>query len=132
MTVTRVALSGRTKALCVGVLWACMGCAATTVHSGRAPSDLAEGYDERWHSAFLWGVVPASGPYDLAKICPNGWSQVTVGRDPSTLLVSVLTLFIYSPTRVSVVCAALGGPALPPAQGYAPNAPFMPDSEGSY
>jgi uncharacterized membrane protein YedE/YeeE len=123
---------GSGKALSVAVLLACVGCATTTVHSGRAPSDLAAGYDERWHSAFLWGVVPAGRPYDMAKICPSGWSQVTVGRDPSTLLVSVLTLFIYSPTRVTVVCAVPGGPPLPPAQGYAPDAPFMPDSRAGY
>ena len=104
----------------------CLGCAATTVHSGRPPLDLADGYDERWHSAFLWGIVPAGGPYDMAKICPAGWSQVTVTRDPFTLLVGVLTLFIYSPSRVSIVCALPGGPRLPPAAGYAPNAPLMP------
>jgi len=105
---------------------ACLGCAATTVHSGRPPMDVAPGYDERWHSAFLWGVIPANGPYDLAKICPSGWSQVTVARDPFTLLSGVLTLFIYSPSRISVVCAMPGGPSLPPFEGYTPNAPAMP------
>ena len=114
-------------------LWAwlsCTACAATTVHSGRAPHDLAPGYDERWHSAFLWGLIGGGVPYDLAKICPKGWSQVTVFRDPFTLLTGVLTLFIYSPARITVVCALPGGPPLPPAQGYAPSAPFMPDAPG--
>ena len=95
------------QTLCGCLLLCSLGCAATTVHSGRAPSDLADGYNERWHSAFLWGVVAGAGPYDLAKICPQGWSQVTVGRDPSTLLASVLTLFIYAPTRLTVVCHGL-------------------------
>lgn len=116
--------------LSTALLLACMGCAATTVHSGRPPLDLAPGYDERWQSAFLWGAVPLSGPYDLAKICPNGWSQVTLGRDPLTLLAGVLSLFIYSPSRVTIVCAGPGGPKLPPSEGYAPNAPFMPDYPG--
>lgn len=112
------------------LLWsACTACAATTVRSGRPPLDLARGYDERWHSAFFWGVVPAGPPYDLARICPNGWSQVTVARDPFTLLTSVLTLFIYSPSRVSIVCAIPGGP--PPVDGYAPNTPGMPDTPGA-
>jgi len=106
--------------------WACQSCAATTLRSGRPPLDLAPGYDERWHSTFFWGVVPASGPEDLAKICPNGWSQVTVARDPFTLLAGVLTLFIYSPARLSVVCAAPGSPRLPPAEGYGPDSPPMP------
>jgi hypothetical protein len=111
-------------------LIACAGCAATTVRSGRPPLDLAPGYDERWHSAFLWGVVPAGAPYDMAKICPSGWAQVTVARDPFTLLAGVLTLFIYSPSRVSIVCALPGGPRLPPLEGYAPNEPLMPNVPG--
>jgi Bor protein len=111
-------------------LGACAGCAATTVRSGRPPLDLAPGYDERWHSAFLWGVVPAGAPYDMAQICPRGWSQVTVARDPFTLLAGVLTLFIYSPSRVTIVCAIPGGPRLPPPEGYAPNQPTMPDTPG--
>ena len=106
--------------------WASLGCAATVVRSGKPPLDLAPGYDDRWHSAFLWGVVPADGPYDLAKICPDGWSQVTVARDPFTLLAGAVTLFIYSPSRLSIVCAVPGGPALPPFEGYTPNAPLMP------
>lgn len=111
-------------------LAACIGCATTTVNSGRPPLDPAESYDERWHSAFLWGLVPGGEPYNLAKICPHGWSQVTVGRDPFTLLASVLTLFIYSPARITIVCAMPAGPRLPPAEGYAPHAPFMPDAPG--
>ena len=122
----------RWSAACALLLGATLptGCAATTVRSGRPPLDLAPGYDERWHSAFFWGVVPAGTPYNLARICPSGWSQVTVARDPFTLLASVLTLFIYSPSRVSIVCAIPGGPRLPPPDGYAPNAPLMPGPPG--
>jgi hypothetical protein len=109
-------------------LVASTGCAATTVRSGRPPKDLAPGYDERWHSAFFGGVVPAGTPYDMAKICPSGWSQVTVARDPFTLLAGVLTLFIYSPSRVTIVCAIPSGPRLPPPDGYAPNQPMMPNT----
>ena len=107
--------------------WACLGCSATTIHSGRPPLDPAPGYDDRWHSAFLWGQVPADAPYDLAKICPSGWSQVTVTRDPFTLLAGLVTLFIYSPSLVSIVCALPDSSTqLPPVEGYAPNAPAMP------
>ena len=120
------------KASCAAALLCCLSCAATTVRSGRAPLDLAAGYDERWHSAFLWGLVDGAGSYDLAKICPAGWAQVTVGRDPFTVLAGMLTLFIYAPNRITIVCAVPGGPALPPANGYAPNAPFMPDSPGGF
>ena len=121
-----------TRALWPLLAVTCLGCAATTVHSGRPPQDVAPGYDERWHSAFLWGVVPVGGPYDLAEICPNGWSQVTVARDPFTLLVGVVTVFLYSPSRVTVVCAVPGASRLPPVEGYAPNAPDMPPAPVSY
>jgi hypothetical protein len=104
------------------------GCATTTVRSGRPPLDAPSAYEERWHSAFLWGAIPGGAPYDLAQICPKGWSQVTLARDPFTLLAGLLTLFIYSPARVTVVCAVPGGPRLPPAEGYAPNAPSMPSA----
>jgi hypothetical protein len=107
-----------------------VGCATTTVRSGRPPLDAPSAYEERWHSAFLWGAVPAGAPYDLAQICPDGWSQVTLARDPFTLLAGVLTLFIYSPARVTIVCAVPGGPRLPPVAGYAPNAPSMPSAPG--
>ncbi len=63
---------------------------------------------------------PAATPYDLQRICPAGWAQVTVSRDPSTLLSGLLTLFIYSPSRVTVVCSAAGASGLPPVEGYAP------------
>lgn len=108
----------------------CGGCAATTVSSGRPPVDPADGYDERWHSSFFWGLVSAGEPANLTEICPQGWSQVTVGRDPFTLLASVLTLYLYTPARITIVCAVPQGPALPPAHGYAPNEPHMPSPPG--
>ena len=120
------------RALLLGALLGCFGCAATTVRSGRPPQDVAPGYDERWHSAFLWGVVPLGPAYDMARICPSGWSQVTVARDPITLLVGVVTVFLYSPSRVTIVCAVPGGPSLPPADGYAPSSPDMPAAPVSF
>ena len=113
------------RALLLAAAMLSVGCAATTVHSGRPPRDVAPGYEERWHSAFLWGTVPLGPPYDMARICPAGWAQVTVARDPFTLLVGVVTLFVYSPSRVTVVCA-LPGAAHPPPEGYAPSAPAGP------
>ena len=118
------------RLLTLCVLACCVGCTATTVRSGRPPLGVPPGYDERWHSQFFWGVVPAGEPYDLAQICPKGWSQVTVSRDPFTLLTGLITLFIYAPARVTIVCAVPGAAALPPAGGYAPNAPDMPAAPG--
>ena len=117
--------------LAVCLLLCGAGCATTTVRSGRPPLDSPSGYDERWHSAFLWGAIPGGAPYDLAQICPNGWAQVTLARDPFTLLAGVLTLFIYSPARVTIVCAVPGGPRLPPVAGYPPSSPSMPVAPGT-
>ncbi len=113
------------------LLSAPVGCVATTVRSGLPPGNAAPGYDERWHAAFLFGTIPGGDPYDLARICPRGWSQVTVNRDPFTLLSGLITLFIYSPSRVTIVCGARGKSWPPPVGGYAPTsdsstAPHMP------
>lgn len=123
-------MSPRGYGLALALLWGCSGCCATTVRSGRPPQQVPPGYDERWHSELFWGVVPAGAPYDLARICPTGWSQVTVARDPFTLVVGLATLFIYAPARVTIVCAVPGPPGLPPVEGYAPNAPDMPPAPG--
>jgi hypothetical protein len=119
----------RSAVVCLAI--ASVGCAATTIRSGRPPGNAAPGYDERWHPAFLFGTIPGADPYDLAHICPNGWSQVTVARDPFTLLSGLVTLFIYSPSRITIVCSVPGMSGLPPASGYAPTsatstAPHMP------
>jgi len=116
---------------CLALLISASNCAATTVRSGLPPGSAASGFDERWHPAFLFGVLPGTDPYDLARICPNGWAQVTVNRDPFTLLAGLITLFIYSPSRVTIVCGVRGAGGLPPYEGYAPTsgtstAPHMP------
>jgi len=116
--------AARAGALCILAVTA--GCAATTVRSGLPPGSTAAGYDDRWHAAFLFGVIPGSDPYDLGRICPKGWSQVTVSRDPFTLLSGLITLFIYSPSRVTIVCGAPGSAGLPPVRGYAPTTDTSP------
>jgi len=66
----------------------------------------------------LFGLVEASGPYDLERICPEGWSEVTLQPDAFTALAGLVTLFIYSPSRVTIVCAAPGVQGAPPRTGY--------------
>jgi len=124
-------MSAKGRVLAVLALLATSGCAATTVRSGLPPGNAAPGYDERWHPAFLFGTIPGTEPYDLGRICPSGWAQVTVNRDPFTLLSGLITLFIYAPSRVTIVCSVRGSSGLPPVQGYAPTtetsiAPHMP------
>jgi hypothetical protein len=92
--------------LAPGLYALAVGCAPTTVRSGLPPARVASQHHERWHAAFLFGALEASGPYPLARLCPEGWSEIQVGPDPFTLLAGALTLFLYSPTRVTIVCAA--------------------------
>jgi hypothetical protein len=100
------------------------GCVSTTLRSGRPPGDSPPGFSERWHSAFLFGTVEASGPYDLDRICPEGWAEVIVEPDPFTTIVGAATFFLYAPNRVTVVCGAPGSRAVPPVEGATlPQAP---------
>jgi hypothetical protein len=86
-----------------------VGCATTTVRSGRAPGRAAAGYEERWHPGFLFGTVRGQGHYELSRACPNGWAEIRIAADPFTVLASMVTLFVYSPSRVTVVCARRPG-----------------------
>lgn len=95
------------------LLASCVGCTGTTLRSGTPPGTAAAGYDNRWHSSFLFGAVETHGPYTLSQICPEGWSEVHVGPDEFTILASLFTLFIYSPSRVTVVCTAIPGTSPP-------------------
>jgi hypothetical protein len=85
------------------------GCASTTLRSGEPPGRTAAGFDERWHPGFLFGTVRGFERYDLGRACPQGWAEIHIEPDPFTLLAGAVTLFIYSPSRVTVVCAKQPG-----------------------
>lgn len=97
------------RAVTLIALVGCVGCATTTVRSGEAPGKTAAGYDERWHPAFLFGTVRGKERYDLAQLCPKGWAEIRVAADPFTVLAGAVTLFVYSPSRITVVCARQAG-----------------------
>ena len=99
----------RPGTLGVGLVLATLGCATTTLRSGEPPGRAATGLDEKWHAAFLFGTIRGIERYDLARACPNGWAEIRVEPDPFTLLAGAVTLFIYSPSRVTVVCARRPG-----------------------
>jgi len=97
------------------------GCASTQVRSGLAPGSVAKGYDQRWQAAFLFGALPATEQHDLGELCPAGWAEIRLEADVFTGLAGLLTLFLYSPSRVTIVCAARPGDATspPPLPTYA-------------
>lgn len=97
----------------VGLAVAALGCAETRLYSGHPPGDMAAGYDARFHDAYLFGTVDGEDPYDLGRICPSGWAEILIAPDFFTAVLSVSTLFLYTPNRLTIVCA--GEPVLPAA-----------------
>ncbi|MGC4091354.1 MAG: hypothetical protein QM756_26440 [Polyangiaceae bacterium] len=83
----------------------CAGCASTRMFSGKPPGEAAPGYDSRWHSALFAGALPLH-TYQLSQICRDGWSEVKLEADPFTFFATLGTLLIYTPSRLTVVCAA--------------------------
>ncbi|MFZ5894078.1 MAG: hypothetical protein ACOY0T_23660 [Myxococcota bacterium] len=109
----------RRNAICAWLLFTA-SCASTRVYSGKPPGETASGYDARWHAAFFFGGVALHDDYQLDEICPEGWSEVKVEPDALTFLASLGTLFIYMPSRLTVVCAAGEGSARPRLREYPP------------
>jgi hypothetical protein len=100
------------------------GCFTTTVRSGQPPG--REAAYERLHNGYLGGLIESSGPYDLPRLCPEGWSEVTTSLAPEQALTSLLTLFIYMPQTVTIVCAAPGATAAAPKAGFGgPETPYL-------
>ena len=113
------------------------GCFRTTVRSGQPPWHSPESHYEKWHSGYLIGIVEGSGPYDLNRVCPDGWAEVETEMDPFQSYLGIQTLGIYAPQSATIACTAPGAPAAPPAQGYDPSGagepafpPPAPSTEG--
>ena len=75
---------------------------------GCAPArPAAEPVREHWVPGYAFGIWGRS-ELDLRDDCPTtGAARVRIGPTWSTLLVSVLTLGIYTPREVIVHCRAL-------------------------
>ncbi len=99
------------------------GCYRVHVRSGLPPGEAAEGYDYRWHHGLLWGLVSPGGTYDLARICPAGWAEIDEQSDLLTVGTTAVTLGVYAPHRVTLICARETHTELPPTHGYPPSSP---------
>jgi len=86
------------------VLLPLAGCAETRLYSGLPPGDPPLGYEGRWHHSYLFGTTDG-GPYDLQRLCPSGWAEISVAPDFFTTVTGALTLFLYTPNRLTIVCA---------------------------
>lgn len=103
---------------CLG--FAALSCASTRIYSGKPPGRTTRDYDARWHSALLFGGIALSKPYEPERACRHGWAEVRVEPDAFTFIASLATLFIYTPSRVTVVCAAASGAGRPRLRSYPP------------
>lgn len=88
-------------------------CFTTTLRSGEPANAARLENDRRWHHGVLWGIAELSGPYDLKKLCPNGWAEITTETSFLNGLLSMLTSDIYSPQTVTVRCS---GPEAEPGE----------------
>ncbi|HWA73933.1 MAG TPA: Bor family protein [Polyangiaceae bacterium] len=87
------------------------GCYTTTIRSGKPAEQPSVEYDEKWHHGLVWGIAELSGPYDLQRICPNGWSVIKTETSFVNGVVEAVTSGIYSPQTVTVQCARPGASA---------------------
>ena len=92
------------------------GCYTTTLQSGLPPAPPTVEYDDKWHSGVVLGMAELSGPYDLQKICPNGWAQIKMETSFVNGVVELVTIGIYSPQTVTIRCTTSPMPN-PQAQG---------------
>jgi hypothetical protein len=111
-----------TRRIAFAIAFSCTSCAPTIVRTGLPAGRVPELYDERWHHGFVFGLADASGAYEIEKICPRGWSEMRVETPVGLGIIQVATLGLYTPSRVTIVCAATstdppdpaGEEALPP------------------
>ncbi len=80
------------------------GCYHSIIETDLEPG--ATGYHGKWETAWLAGLIPAN--VDASEICGGPWARVETQQSFLNGLVSLLTIGIYSPHEVEVVCAAEG------------------------
>ena len=84
----------------------CAACAETLLRTGLPAGEIPAGYDSRWRDSFFWGTLEAGQPESLGKICPVGWSEVRIEASFPAGVLQLMTLGIYTPANVTVVCAS--------------------------
>jgi hypothetical protein len=86
------------------LLLALSGCFRTTVKNREPVSAARTRTDDRWHHGLVFGLAELSGPYDLSKVCPRGWTEIHTETPFLQGLVTALTLNVYAPQRVTIRC----------------------------
>ena len=91
------------RLICIMAVVLCAGCYHATVETGAAPSNLV--IHKSFASGWIFGLVPPS-TVETQSRCPNGPAKVETQLSFVNLLVSFLTLSIYTPMEIKVTCAA--------------------------
>ena len=118
-------LATRTLHLALAALTAAAatGCYTSYIKSGAPVAAAPIEHDEKWHSGIIYGLAELSGPYDLSRICPNGWAEIKTETSFVNGLVEWVTFSLYNPQTVTVRCAAGGVPVAAPPMSVPPAVP---------
>ena len=98
--------------LVAGFLIAATGCYHATIETGLTPS--TEVVEKGFASSWINGLVPPS-PIETASKCKNGVAKIETQVSAVNWLVTVLTLYIYSPMAIKVTCAQAGRASISPS-----------------
>lgn len=109
-----------------GAMCALPGCfRVTALIPDSAPAET----HTHWVNGFFWGAV--GGTVDTAQFCGGRpVSSITTKRSIGNYLVELITLGIYSPSKISVTCGQPRWGGGYPQPGYAPAYP--PPYQPSY
>lgn len=102
------------------------GCYTTTVTSGKPAAPATVEYDEKWHSGVVYGIAELSGPHDLEKICPQGWSEIKTETSFLNGFVDAVTWGVYNPQNITVRCAVPSQPVAVASAAAPPQATPTP------
>lgn len=105
-------MRGITVPLLLALLLLVTGCYTARIETGQPAS--ATVIEQSFASAWIYGLVPPS-TVQTAERCPDGVAVVETQLSFVNQLVAMLTLGIYTPMSIRVVCAAPAGASLAPA-----------------
>ncbi len=106
------------RACAIVTLLLAAGCFRNTLYVSGMTPELER---SEWRHHALFGLISFSEDIDLRELCPQGIARVETRQDALNVLVSVLTIGIYTPSQVVVVCQAI-----PPRRP--PEATLIPES----
>ena len=93
------------RAAAVVAAFALTGCWHAVIQTGRPES--SDVISIKWANSFVFGLVPPP-VLETAQRCTNGVAKVETQHSFLNGLLTVLTVGIYTPMQLDVVCASRG------------------------